>query len=145
MAKKGQTFVSYSFETKKRAIEMRLRGMTKKKVAEELEIADIGRLKHWMRKNNHMGDFGPMDHRGKREQYMDESRYIKRLEMENAVLKKWLAITKAEVYQRSIGSSMSSVKALVLQSSVTRLEPKSACHDETIVMTMPQWRVSSHT
>ncbi|WP_206110301.1 helix-turn-helix domain-containing protein [Paenibacillus aquistagni] len=121
MAKKGQTFVSYSFETKKRAIEMRLEWMTKKKVAEELGIADIGRLKVWMRRYNQMGDFGLMDHRGKRERYIDENRYIKRLEMENAVLKKWLAITKAEVYQRSIGSSTSSVKDLALQSPVTRL------------------------
>ncbi|WP_244903479.1 helix-turn-helix domain-containing protein [Paenibacillus aquistagni] len=100
---------------------MRLEGMTKKKVAEELGIADIGRLKVWMRRYNQMGDFGLMDHRGKRERYIDENRYIKRLEMENAVLKKWFAITKAEVYQRSIGSATTSEKDLALQSSVTRL------------------------
>jgi len=120
MAKKGQKFVSYSFETKKRAIEMRLQGMTKQKVAEALGIEDLGRLKVWMSRYKQMGEYGLMDHRGKRKEYVDEDRYVKRLEMENAVLKKWLAITKAEVYQRSIGSSMSSVKALVSQSSVKK-------------------------
>lgn len=120
MAKKGQKLVTYSFEIKKKAIEMRLQGTTIKKVAEELGIVDIGRLKVWMRRYKQMGDFGLMDHRGKREQYSNEDRYIRRLEMENAILKKWLAITKAEVYQRSIGSSTSSVKALTSQSSVKK-------------------------
>jgi transposase len=122
MAKKGQRYVTYSFELKKKAIEMRLQGMTKQKVAEELGIADIGRLKVWMRRYNQMGEFGLVDHRGKPEQYIDGNRYVRRLEMENAVLKKWLAITKAEVYQRSIGSSTSSVKALASQSSVMKSE-----------------------
>jgi len=120
MAKKGQKHVTYSFETKKKAIEMRLQGMTKHKVAEILEIEDIGRLKVWMRRFKQMGEFGLMDHRGKRKEYIDEDRYVKRLELENAVLKKWLAITKAEVYQRNIGSSTSSVKVLVSESSVKK-------------------------
>ncbi len=120
MAKKGQKFAAYSFETKKRAIEMRLQGLTKKKVAEALGIEDVGRLKVWMSRYRQMGDFGLLDHRGKREHYIDENRYVRRLEMENAVLKKWLAITKVEVYQRSTGSSMSSVKALASLSSVKK-------------------------
>lgn len=120
MAKKGQKFITYSFELKKKAIELRLQGMTKQKVAEVLGIVDIDRLKVWMRQYKQMGDFGLVDHRGKRKQYIDENRYVRRLEMENAVLKKWLAITKAEVYQKSIGSSMSSVKALASQSSVKK-------------------------
>nr|AYQ74688.1 helix-turn-helix domain-containing protein [Cohnella candidum] len=120
MAKKGQKFVTYSFETKKKAIEMRLQGMTKQKVAEVLGIEDITRLKVWMRRYKQMGEYGLMDHRGKRKEYVDEDRYVRRLEMENAVLKKWLAITKAEVYQRNIGSSMSSVKTLASLSSVRK-------------------------
>ncbi len=120
MAKKGQKLVTYSFEIKKKAIEMRLQGTTIKKVAEELGIVDIGRLKVWMRRYKQMGDFGLMDHRGKREQYINEDRYIRRLEMENAILRKRLAFTKAEVYQRSRGSSTSSVKALTSQSSVKK-------------------------
>lgn len=103
-AKKGQKFESYSFELKKKAIEMRLQGMTKKRVAEELGIADIGRLKIWMRQYRLQGEFGLMDHRGKRKQYVDQDRYVKRLELENDVLKKWLEITRQEVYQSSFGS-----------------------------------------
>lgn len=73
-----------------------------------------------MGRYNQMGYFGLMDHRGKRERYTCEERYLKRLEMEDTVLKKWLAITKAEVYQRNIGSSMSFVKALASQSSAKK-------------------------
>lgn len=120
MAKKGQKLVTYSFELKKEAIELRLQGKTKQQVAELLGIVDVDRLKVWMRRYKQMGEFGLMDHRGKREQYVDEQRYVKRLEMENAVLKKWLAITKAEVYQKSIGSSTSFVKALASQISAKR-------------------------
>ncbi|MFC5652919.1 helix-turn-helix domain-containing protein [Paenibacillus solisilvae] len=121
MAKKGQKFVTYSFETKKKAVELRLQGMTKQKVAEELGIVDVDRLKVWMRRYRQMGDFGLTDNRGRRKQYTDENRYVKRLEMENAVLKKWLAITKVEVYQRSVGSLKSSEEILPLQSFAKKL------------------------
>lgn len=120
MAKKGQKLKTYSFEIKKKAIEMRLQGMTKEKVAEALEIVDVDRLKVWMRRYKQMGEFGLMDTRGKRKEYMDADRYVKRLELENAVLKKWLAITKAEVYQRSSGSSKSCESILPLQSFVKK-------------------------
>ena len=120
MAKKGQKFITYSFELKKKAIEMRLQGMVKQKVAEELGIEDIGRLKVWMSRYKKMGDFGLMDHRGRRKAYIDEDRYVRRLEMENAVLKKWLAITKTEVYQRSIGSSKNLDNATASQNSVKK-------------------------
>lgn len=122
MAKKGQKLVTYSFETKKKAIELRLGGMTKEKVAEVLGIVDVGRLKVWMRRYRQMGDFGLTDTRGKRKAYVNENLYIKRLEMENAVLKKWLAITKAEVYQRNIGSLKNCESILPLQSYVRKLE-----------------------
>ncbi|AJS59280.1 helix-turn-helix domain-containing protein [Paenibacillus sp. IHBB 10380] len=63
MAKKGQTFNSYSLDIKKKAIELRLQGMTKKEVATALDIADIGRLKVWMRKYREQGDSGLVDRR----------------------------------------------------------------------------------
>jgi transposase len=47
MAKKEQKFKTYSFELKKKAVEMRLQGIPKAKVAEELGIQDISRLKVW--------------------------------------------------------------------------------------------------
>jgi transposase-like protein len=107
MSYKGQKYESYSEELKKRAIEMRLQGMTKAAVAKTLGIKDIGRLKVWMRKYKMQGEFGLVDSRGRPKTYVDQERYVKRLEMENAVLKKWLAITKGEVYLSSIASSKS--------------------------------------
>ncbi|MGF7048674.1 transposase-like protein [Paenibacillus sp. DS2015] len=71
MAKKGQTFNSYSFDIKKKAIEMRLQGKTKKEVAAALDIADIGRLKVWMRRYREQGDSGLVDQR-KRVQNIQE-------------------------------------------------------------------------
>ncbi|WP_240546247.1 helix-turn-helix domain-containing protein [Paenibacillus artemisiicola] len=120
MAKKERQYQTYSFETKKKAIELRLQGMTKQKVAEVLGIADVGRLKVWMRRYIQMGDFGLTDTRGKRKDYANENSYVRRLEMENAVLKKWLAITKAEVYQKSVGSSKSSESISPLQNFVKK-------------------------
>lgn len=104
MAYKGQKYETYSEELKQRAIELRLQGMTKAAVAKELGITNLERLKVWMRKYKQQGEFGLVDTRGRRKKYVDQERYVKRLEMENAVLKKWLAITKGEVYQSSIGS-----------------------------------------
>ena len=63
MAKKGQTFQYYSLETKKKAVAMRLDGMTKKEVASALEISDLGRLKIWMRKYRQFGEEGLIDRR----------------------------------------------------------------------------------
>ena len=37
-------------------------------------IVDLDSLKLWMRQFKQMGDFGLMDHRGKRKQYIDEDR-----------------------------------------------------------------------
>lgn len=65
MAKKGQTFHSYSFETKKKAVAMRLEGKTKKEVATALQISDLGRLKVWMRKYRESGEEGLIDRRKK--------------------------------------------------------------------------------
>lgn len=65
MAKKGQVFHYYSLETKKKAVAMRLDGMTKREVAAALEISDIGRLKVWMRKYREHGEEGLIDRRRK--------------------------------------------------------------------------------
>jgi transposase-like protein len=96
MAKKGQKFKTYSFELKKKAVEMRLQGIPKAKVAEELGIQDVGRLKVWMRKFREEGDFGLMERRGRRQEYKDQDRLLRRLKLENDVLKKWLEILARE-------------------------------------------------
>jgi transposase len=68
MAKKGHKFASYTFELKMKTIQLRLQGMTKQRVAQELGIADVGRLKVWMRQYRLQVEFGLMDHRGKRQE-----------------------------------------------------------------------------
>ncbi|OWR29401.1 helix-turn-helix domain-containing protein [Saccharibacillus sp. O23] len=73
MATKGQTFCKYSYETKLRAVQMRMDGMTKKQVAKELGIYDLNRLKIWMRKYKAEGELGLIDHRGRREDDFLES------------------------------------------------------------------------
>lgn len=75
---------------------MRLQGIPKSKVAEELGIQDVNLLKVWMRKFREKGDFGLMDQRGRRKEYKDLEREVKRLRLENDVLKKWLEILARE-------------------------------------------------
>ena len=75
---------------------MRLQGIPKAKIVEELGIQDVGRLKIWMRKYREQGDFGLMEHRGRRKEYKDLEREVKRLRPENDVLKKWLEILARE-------------------------------------------------
>jgi transposase len=97
MARKGQKFKTYSFELKKKAVEMRLQGIPKAKVAEELGIQDISRLKVWMRKYRKEGFSGLVDRRGRRKEYKEDlERRLKWLEMENEVLKKWFEILTRE-------------------------------------------------
>uniref|UniRef100_UPI00349FD7C8 helix-turn-helix domain-containing protein n=1 Tax=Saccharibacillus sp. CPCC 101409 TaxID=3058041 RepID=UPI00349FD7C8 len=76
VATKGQTFCKYSYETKLRAVQMRMDGMTKKQVAKELGIYDLNRLKIWMRKYRAEGELGLVDHRGRREDGYVESEFF---------------------------------------------------------------------
>ncbi|QDH19994.1 helix-turn-helix domain-containing protein [Saccharibacillus brassicae] len=76
MATKGQTFCKYSYETKLRAVQMRMDGMTKKQVAKELGIYDLNRLKIWMRKYKAEGELGLIDHRGRREDAFMEQEFV---------------------------------------------------------------------
>lgn len=78
MAKKEQKFKTYSFELKKQAVEMGLQGKTKKQVAKLLGIEKV-----WMRKYREQGEFGLLEHKGRRRDHVDQERYVRRLEMEN--------------------------------------------------------------
>jgi hypothetical protein len=60
MAKKGRSLKRIRLNWRK-AIELRLQGMTKQQVTKELGIADMGRLKVWMRQYRLQGEFGLMD------------------------------------------------------------------------------------
>ncbi|MGG4186342.1 helix-turn-helix domain-containing protein, partial [Paenibacillus jamilae] len=70
-AKKGQKFKEYTFETKVEAIRLHIEeGWTYRKLMEKFGIADRHRLKEWMRKYKELGEFGLMDQRGRRKEYM---------------------------------------------------------------------------
>ncbi|MED1855915.1 hypothetical protein [Brevibacillus reuszeri] len=69
---------------------------------EHLGIPDRHRLKIWMKKYKLLGEFGLMDQRGRREEYIDQDRYVQKLRRENSMLKKCLKIWMQEVsIQRS--------------------------------------------
>jgi transposase-like protein len=97
LAKKGQKFQSYSQERKKKAIEQKLSGKTYRQVAEDLGIQDKDRVKVWMRKYKQLGEYGLLDQRGRREEYIDENRENQKLKRENEMLKKCLEIWMKEV------------------------------------------------
>jgi len=99
MAKKGQTFKHYPHEIKAEAIRLHVEeGWTYRRIMEHLGISDRHRLKVWMRKYKQLGEFGLMDQRGRREEYVDQDRYVNKLKRENQMLKKCLKIWMQEVY-----------------------------------------------
>lgn len=40
-------------------------------------------MKSWLRKYREQGEFGRMDQRGRRKEYMDQDRYVQNLKREN--------------------------------------------------------------
>jgi transposase len=105
MAVKGQKFKSYTEEDKKEAIRLHIEEKwTYKQITEHLGIQDKNRVKKWMRKYRELGEFGLLDQRGRREQYLDQDRHVKQLKRENEALKKCLKIWKLEVLGASIAS-----------------------------------------
>ncbi|WP_042159230.1 transposase [Paenibacillus gorillae] len=99
MAKKGQTYKHYPESLKREAIRLRVEeNWSYRAITEQLGIYDANRVKKWMATYRKKGDRVFEDHRGaSSRQETEQSRYVKRLEMENAVLKKWLAILNQEV------------------------------------------------
>jgi transposase len=92
MAKKGQKFQTYTFEMKLEAVKMKEAGYTNAQINEKLGIKDKDRLKVWWRKYKKDGEAGLIDSR----EYKDQDRYVRKLEMENAILKKYLEILNKE-------------------------------------------------
>ncbi|MED5017400.1 transposase, partial [Paenibacillus chibensis] len=91
MAIKGQKFKTYSEELKMEAIRLHLEEKwTYRKINEHLGIKDESRMKKWMRKYREKGEFGLLDQRGRRKDYLDQERYVQQLKRENAMLKKCL-------------------------------------------------------
>lgn len=93
MAKKGQSFKHYPHELKVEAIKLHIEeGWTYRRIMEHLDLPDRHLLKVWMRKYKQLGEFGLIDQRGRREEYIDQERYVQKLKRENDMLKKCLKI-----------------------------------------------------
>ena len=92
MAKKGQTFQKYTLEIKSEAIRLREQGYSSQQVADRLNIISKDTVKTWWRKYQRDGHAFHLDNRGRKKEYTDQERYIKILELENAVLKKFQEI-----------------------------------------------------
>lgn len=99
MAKKGQTFKHYPESLKREAIRLRVEeNWTYRAITEQLGIYDVGRMKKWKATYRKEGDRAFEDRLGAPSRQETEHHwYVKRLEMENAVLKKWLEILNQEV------------------------------------------------
>ncbi len=68
-------------------------------------------MKEWMRKYKELGEFGLMDQRGRRKEYMDQDRYVQKLKRENDMLKKCLEIWMQEMRRTSMTGSTATVKS----------------------------------
>ncbi|MCY7484782.1 helix-turn-helix domain-containing protein [Paenibacillus alvei] len=65
---------------------------TYRQINEHFGIHDKQRIKKWIRKYREKGKFGLLDQRGRRQQYIDQDRYVNQLKRENEMLKKCLKI-----------------------------------------------------
>lgn len=78
-------------------MKMKQNGYTNTQITEKLQIKDKDRVKFWWRKFRKDGETAFIDQRGRRNEYKDQDLYIKKLEMENDILKKYLEILNEEV------------------------------------------------
>jgi len=95
---KGQTYKTYTEETKREAVRLHVEEKwTYRQITEHLQIQDRDRVKRWMRKYRQLGEFGLLDQRGRRIDYIDKDREYLQIKRENEMLKKCLEIWKREV------------------------------------------------
>ncbi|HBS46800.1 MAG TPA: helix-turn-helix domain-containing protein [Paenibacillus sp.] len=120
---KGQEFKTYSDEVKKEAIRLHVEERwTYRKITEHFEIHDQGRVKKWMKKYRELGEFGLLDQRGRRKEYIDQDRYVQKLKRENEMLKKCLEIWMQEVKRTNIESLRVPQKSMPLATCVNSLK-----------------------
>jgi transposase len=79
MVTKGQKLKTYSQELKLKAINLKLEGMTKRQISEELGIEHHDRVKVWMRNYKQFGKYGLMNNRGRLDSYKDEDMHLQKL------------------------------------------------------------------
>lgn len=102
--KKGST--NYSLELKLEAIRLSASGLTHAEVTERLGIRDSNRVKNWRWQYKREGVLGLKKPRlGRLPKRENTEAYIRRLEMENALLKKFhTELRKEGLAKRNIGS-----------------------------------------
>jgi transposase-like protein len=105
--KKGST--NYSLELKLEAIKLSEAGLTYAEVTERLNIRDPNRVKNWRWQYRREGVLGlKKPHRGRPPKRENTEAYIRRLEMENALLKKLHTELRREgLVKRNFGLSIS--------------------------------------
>lgn len=105
MAVKGQKFKSYPESMKIEAIRLHVaEKWTYRQITEHFGIQDKDRVKRWMRKYKQLGEFGLLDQRGRRHEYIDQDRYVQQLRRENDMLKKCWEIWMRGVQRRNTPS-----------------------------------------
>ncbi|WP_246281359.1 helix-turn-helix domain-containing protein [Saccharibacillus qingshengii] len=92
-------------ELKKEAIRLHVEEKwTHRQITDHLHIHDVDRVRKWMQKYRKQGEFGLLDQRGRREEYVDSDLQIKQLQRENELLKKCLKIWREEEQKRAMRS-----------------------------------------
>ena len=82
--------VHYGAEVKEEAVRLfQEEGMTYQAIAERLGIRKAERIRAWVRDYRKEGELGLHKVKGRPRQQEDQAAYIARLEMENALLKKF--------------------------------------------------------
>jgi len=101
--KKGQ--IHYSLETKLEAIRLfEEEGFSQSMITEKLKIRDPGRVQVWMRQYRREGKAAFLKPKGRPRKKQDLEAEVKRLRMENDLLKKFHAeLRKLERAERNIG------------------------------------------
>jgi transposase len=77
-------------------MKMKEEGYTYSQITETLGITDKDRVRAWLRKYKEEGKEAFFDKRGRRKKYKDHDRYVRKLEMENKILKKYQEILHKE-------------------------------------------------
>ena len=108
--KKGSS--DYSLELKLEALKLIEGVLTQAEVTKRLGIRDPKRVKNWMWAYRREGILGlKKPRRGRPPKRENTEAYVQRLEMENALLKKFhTELRKEELAQRNIGSSINTEK-----------------------------------
>ena len=108
--KKGSS--DYPLELKLKALKLVEDGLTQAEVTERLGIRDPKRVKNWLWAYRREGILGlKKPRRGRPPKRENTEAYIRRLEMENALLKKFhTELRKEELAKRNTGSSTSTEK-----------------------------------